>query len=72
MPEESQKPDIRVHGFNIYDKPVYEGPAKCVSILDGNGNTKILLVRISDTVWGTVTNADADFKDWMKRYGVDR
>lgn len=68
---EAHEDDVVVMGNNIFDGPLYKGPAKCVVILNRFGKPKILHCKISDTVWGTVTNAEDDFGDWLKRYGVD-
>lgn len=63
--------DVVVMGNNIFDGPLYKGPAKCVVILNRFGKPKILHFKVSDTVWGMTTNADANFGAWLKRYGVD-
>lgn len=67
----SPEDDVVVMGPNIFDGPLYKGPAKCVVILNRFGKPKIMHCKISDVVWGTVTNADEDFNDWLKRYGVE-
>lgn len=61
---------VAVLGDSVLDGPLYKGPAKCIVVYDADGKPKILHCRISDTVWGTTTNADQDFKDWCKRYDV--
>ena len=68
---ETDTDTIEVLKGGIFDEPLYKGPAKCIVIRDKKGKAKILHFMLSDFVWGMTTNADADFGDWLKRYGVD-
>jgi len=70
--EKTQEDDVVVLGNNIFDGPLYKGPAKCVVILNRFGKPKIMHFKVSDIVWGTTTNADADFEDWLERYGANK
>lgn len=66
----STEDTVEVLGGNIFDGPLYKGHAKCIVVRSSSGDPKILHCRLSDRVWGTVTNSDKDFADWLARFGV--
>ena len=65
------KGNVTVYGPNIMRPPLYDGrDANMVVFRDEQGDPSILLVRLSDGMWGLSTPDDKDWPEMLTRFGL--
>ena len=70
MTQSAERGSVTVYGRDIRIPPLVESAdAEMVLIRDAFGDPMMLLVRMSDDVWGLSTRGDEDWNAMLVRYG---